>query len=35
MEAGQTRQRFDGDHAIFFCIHIDQITGRKALPDSA
>ncbi len=33
LEAGQTRQRFDRDHAIFFCIHIDQITGRKALSD--
>ncbi len=35
LEAAQTRQRFDRDHAIFFCIHIDQITGRKAVPDPA
>lgn len=35
LEAGQTRQRFDRDHAIFFCIRVDQITGRKALPDPA
>jgi hypothetical protein len=33
VEAGQTRQRFDRDHAVFFCIHIDRMTGRKALPD--
>ena len=35
MAAGQTRQRFDRDHAIFFCIHIDRMTGRKAMPDPA
>ncbi|MGD0648337.1 MAG: pyridoxamine 5'-phosphate oxidase family protein [Acidobacteriaceae bacterium] len=35
VEAAQTRQRFDRNHAIFFCIHVDQMTGRKALPDPA
>ena len=33
VEAGQARQRFDRDHAVFFCIHIDKMTGRKAIPD--
>ncbi len=33
VETAQTRQRFDRNHAIFFCIHVDQMTGRKALPD--
>ena len=35
VEAAQTRQRFDRNHAIFFCIHIEQMTGRKAMPDLA
>ncbi len=35
VEAAQTRQRFDRNHAIFFCIHVDQMTGRKAMPDLA
>ena len=35
VEAAQTRQRFDRNHATFFCIHIEQMTGRKAMPDLA
>ncbi len=35
VEAAQTRQRFDRNHAIFFCVHVDQMTGRKAMPDLA
>jgi uncharacterized protein len=31
--SGQTRQRFDRAITIFYCIHIDEITGRRASPD--
>jgi nitroimidazol reductase NimA-like FMN-containing flavoprotein (pyridoxamine 5'-phosphate oxidase superfamily) len=31
--AVQTRGRFDGDITIFYCIHIEHISGRCASPD--
>jgi nitroimidazol reductase NimA-like FMN-containing flavoprotein (pyridoxamine 5'-phosphate oxidase superfamily) len=31
--AAQTRGRFDRDITVFYCIHIDQISGRRASPD--
>ena len=35
VEAAQTSERFDRNHAVFFGIHVDEVTGRKALPDLA
>jgi nitroimidazol reductase NimA-like FMN-containing flavoprotein (pyridoxamine 5'-phosphate oxidase superfamily) len=31
--AAQTRQRFDRDITLFFCVHIDEISGRRASSD--
>ena len=31
--AAQTRVRFNWDVTVFYCIYIDQITGRRASPD--
>lgn len=31
--AGQIRQRFDRSITIFYCIHIEEISGRRALQD--
>jgi hypothetical protein len=31
--AVQTRGRFDRDITVFYCIHIEQISGRRASPD--
>ena len=31
--AAQTRERFDRDITIFYCIHVDEVTGRRASPD--
>jgi nitroimidazol reductase NimA-like FMN-containing flavoprotein (pyridoxamine 5'-phosphate oxidase superfamily) len=31
--AAQTRERFDRDITIFYCIHIDELTGRRASAD--
>jgi uncharacterized protein len=32
-DSAQTRSRFDRDIAIFFCIHVEQISGRRGSPD--
>jgi nitroimidazol reductase NimA-like FMN-containing flavoprotein (pyridoxamine 5'-phosphate oxidase superfamily) len=31
--AAQTRGRFDRDITVFFCIHVEEITGRRASTD--
>ena len=31
--AAQTRGRFDRDVTLFYCIHIEEISGRRASPD--
>jgi nitroimidazol reductase NimA-like FMN-containing flavoprotein (pyridoxamine 5'-phosphate oxidase superfamily) len=31
--SAQTRQRFDREMTVFYCIHIEKITGRRASPD--
>jgi nitroimidazol reductase NimA-like FMN-containing flavoprotein (pyridoxamine 5'-phosphate oxidase superfamily) len=31
--AAQTRARFDRDITVFFCVHIEEITGRRASTD--
>jgi hypothetical protein len=31
--AAQTRGKFDRDIPVFFCIHIDEMSGRRASPD--
>ena len=31
--AAQTRAKFDRDIPVFYCIHIEEISGRRALPD--
>jgi hypothetical protein len=31
--AAQTRARFDRDITVFFCVHIEAITGRRASTD--
>jgi uncharacterized protein len=31
--AAQTRGRFDRDITVFYCIHIEDISGRRASPD--
>ena len=31
--AVQTRARFDRDITVFYCIHIEQVSGRRAWPD--
>jgi nitroimidazol reductase NimA-like FMN-containing flavoprotein (pyridoxamine 5'-phosphate oxidase superfamily) len=31
--AAQTRQRFDRDITVFYCIHVEEITGRHGSPD--
>jgi nitroimidazol reductase NimA-like FMN-containing flavoprotein (pyridoxamine 5'-phosphate oxidase superfamily) len=33
--AAQTRGRFDRDITIFYCIHIEEISGHRASPDPA
>jgi uncharacterized protein len=35
LAAAQTRTRFDRDVSLFFCVHVDEITGRCASPDPA
>jgi hypothetical protein len=31
--AAQTRGKFDRDIPVFYCIHIEEISGHRALPD--
>src|ERR1700722_7136411 len=31
--AAQTRGQFDRDLPIFYCIHIDELSGHRAMPD--
>ena len=31
--AAQTRGRFDRDMTLFYCIHVDEISGRRGSPD--
>jgi nitroimidazol reductase NimA-like FMN-containing flavoprotein (pyridoxamine 5'-phosphate oxidase superfamily) len=31
--AAQTRGKFDRDIPVLYCIHIEEITGRRAVPD--
>jgi uncharacterized protein len=33
LAAAQTRGKFDRDRAVFYCIHLEEITGRRASPD--
>jgi nitroimidazol reductase NimA-like FMN-containing flavoprotein (pyridoxamine 5'-phosphate oxidase superfamily) len=35
LASAQTRGRFDRDIAIFYCIHVEQISGRRGSPDPA
>ncbi len=30
---GQTRKRVDRDMTVFFCIHVEEISGRQSWPD--
>lgn len=32
-ESAQTRGRFDRDITVFYCIHIEEISGRRGSPD--
>jgi uncharacterized protein len=33
--AAQTRRQVDRDRTVFYCIHVEEITGRRASPDPA
>src|ERR1700677_1176379 len=33
LAGGQTRGSFNRDLAVFYCIHIDEISGHRAMPD--
>lgn len=33
--SAQTRGRFDRDITVFYCIHVEEISGRRASPDPA
>jgi len=33
LASAQTRGSFNRDLAVFYCIHIDEISGHRAMPD--